>query len=91
MLLLAATHRTHVAHWLQVKGTGHAAFTDFIFWTPVRIGPLAMILGDGNPHLATQAINALTVSFLRENLLSALGFQDALAAHREFSEAINFE
>ena len=89
--LLTATHQTHAAHWRQVKGTGHAAFTDLVFWTPVRVGPLAMILGDGNPNHIAKTINALTVSFFREHLLAEPGFEQALATHHNQLETIHFE
>lgn len=89
--LLAATRQTHPAHWLQVKDTGHAAFTDCIFWTPVRVGALAMMLGEGNPNRIAQTINALTVSFFKQHLLAETGFEEALATHHDLLEAIRFE
>ncbi|MGD1896638.1 MAG: hypothetical protein ACFB16_06755 [Phormidesmis sp.] len=66
--LLRHTQATHPTYWLQVKGSGHAAFTDLVHWTPVRAGFLKMLMGQGDPSEIASVINNLTNVFFSEHL-----------------------
>lgn len=68
--LLRHTQITHPTHWLQIKGSGHAAFTDFVHWTPMRVGFFRVLLGTGDVDAIAQTINDLTRVFLSEHLRS---------------------
>ena len=69
--LLRNTQATHPIYWLQLKGSGHVAFTDLIHWTPVRVGFFKVLMGEGNARVIAQAINNLTIVFFSEHLLSS--------------------
>lgn len=69
------------AVWLQLKGSGHAAFTDMIFWTPLRWGPLHSVLGGGDVAKLHATVCELTRTFFDDAWNETAAFEEARMLH----------
>lgn len=72
------------AVWLQLKGSGHAAFTDMVFWTPLRRGPLHSVLGGGDAAKLHATVCELTRTFFEDAWNETAAFEKARVLHRPF-------
>lgn len=72
------------AVWLQLTGSGHAAFTDMIFWTPLRWGPLHSVLGGGDVAKLHATVCELTRTFFEDAWDKTAGFEEARVLHHPF-------
>ena len=70
------------AVWLQLRGSGHAAFTDMIFWTPLRRGPLHAVLGGGDAAKLHATACELTRTFFEDAWNKTDAFEEARVLHR---------
>ena len=76
--LLRNTKEQETTYWLQIKGTGHASFTDLIHWTPARFGMFKLLLGESKTRETVTIINQLTLEFLKEHLSGKEGFDETI-------------
>ncbi len=72
------------AVWLQLNGSGHAAFTDMIFWTPLRQGPLHSVLGRGDAAKLHATVCELTRTFFEDAWNKTDAFEEARVLHHPF-------
>lgn len=88
--VLLKTETFQDVYWLRLEGSGHASFTDLAHWTPVRLGPLKSVMGEGDAHSLGRVINDLTVAFFKERLANEVGFDEAVAANAEQLKAMRW-
>ena len=91
--LLRHTQATHPTYWLRMKGSGHAAFTDLVHWTPMRFGFFGTLMGKGDARAISQIINELTICFFNEYLQpvlneSASTFEGKIQEHSSLLETV---
>ena len=77
-------------YWQRVKGTGHASFTDLMYWTPARFGALGKMMGKAHRDELYQTINALTLAFFADKLLAEPSFETTLEQNKQQLESIDF-
>lgn len=70
------------AVWLQLKGSGHAAFIDMIFWTPLRQGPLHSVLDSGDAAKLHATVCELTRTFFEDAWNETAAFEEARVLNR---------
>ncbi|MEL6815093.1 MAG: hypothetical protein AAFP03_09800 [Cyanobacteria bacterium J06598_3] len=87
--LLRHTQSSYPTYWLRVKGTGHAAFTDLVHWTPMRMGFFGVLMGKGDTDAIAHTINDLTTSFFNEQLRSESKIETTIQQHSELLEALH--
>ncbi len=77
------------AVWLQLAGSGHAAFTDMIFWTPLRQGPLHSVLGGGDAAKLHATVCDLTRTFFEDAGSETAAFEKARVLHRPLTSNLS--
>ena len=73
--VLRHTQTAYPTYWYRLENSGHASFTDLMHWMSLRVGPVGMMLGTGDPKKLQEALDDVVVAFFREHLRSEPGFE----------------